>query len=147
MQIQTFLVGVVGVLAVAGMAYAGGPAATAVAANDWLPLFADQNWYKGQAGAEEVIAGKLESVTPPEISTLQRNSYYKIGARMIYTGAKKLAALDALVGKQVEVRGKLVEMNLEGQHLNEIWPAAVRAGQARPEVAPVAPKPVPRSEQ
>lgn len=147
MHIQTYLAGAVGVLAVVGMACAGRPAATAVAAADWVLLFADQDWYKGQAGAEEVIAGKLESVTPPEISTLQRNSYYRIGAMTIYTGAKRIAALDALVGKQVEIRGKLVEMNLEGQHLNEIWPAAVRAGQARPDGAPAAPKPVPRSEQ
>jgi len=29
-------------------------------------------------------------------------------------------------GKKVVFRGKAVEMNLEGQHLKEIWPATVK---------------------
>ncbi len=92
----------------------------------WQKLFADEAWYKGQAGAERIFTGKLEGVPVGGPSTLQRNSLYKLGDRNIYTGAKKIPALDALVGKNVEIRGKAVDMNLEGQELKEIWPAEVR---------------------
>ena len=55
---------------------------------------------------------------------MQRSSYYKLADRTIYTGARKIESLDRLVGKQVEIRGKPVEMELEGQALREIWPGA-----------------------
>jgi len=34
--------------------------------------------------------------------------------------------LDRLVGQAVEIRGKAVDMELEGQNLKEVWPAAIR---------------------
>jgi hypothetical protein len=96
------------------------------AAGEWQKLFADEGWYKNQAGEEQVYTGTLEGVPAGGPSTLQRNSYYKLGDRTLYTGAKKLPALDALVGKKVEVRGKPVDMALEGREISEIWPAEVR---------------------
>lgn len=99
---------------------------------EWIKLFADEDWYKGQAAPEEVFSGKLEAVQPPQASTLQRNSLYKLGNRTLYTGAKKMPALDVLVGKEVEIRGKGVEMSLEGRELFEIWPASVRKAAAVP---------------
>ncbi len=106
------------------------PAATSQAASKpaagWAALFADEAWYKKQAGEEKTFSGKLESVTPPEISTLQRDSYYKLGDRTVYTGGKKVDALDKLVGKAVEIRGKAYDISLEGKGVSEIWPAAVR---------------------
>jgi hypothetical protein len=98
------------------------------AAGEWRKLFADEAWYKNQAGQEQVFTGTLEGIPVVEgmVTTLQRDSYYKLGGRTIYTGAKKLPALDQLVGKKVEIRGKPVDMNLEGQNLKEIWPAEVR---------------------
>jgi len=98
-------------------------------ANAWQKLFADEGWYKNQAGAEQVFSGTLEGIPVVEgmATTLQRDSYYKLGGRTLYTGAKKLPALDALVGRKVEIRGKPVDMDgLEGQNVREIWPAAVR---------------------
>jgi len=95
----------------------------------WQTLFANEQWYQRQQGAEEVFRGKLEAVpNAGGFTTLQRTSYYKLSARTIYTGAKKVAALDRLVGRQVEIRGKPVDMALEGQEVREIWPAAIRAG-------------------
>ncbi|MBL8793307.1 MAG: sigma-70 family RNA polymerase sigma factor [Planctomycetia bacterium] len=97
------------------------------AAKDWEKLFENEDWYKQTKGTEQVFKGKLEAIPNADApSTLQRTSYYKLGDRTIYTGAKKVAALDKLVGKEVEMRGKPVDMNLEGQSLKEIWPAAVR---------------------
>jgi hypothetical protein len=69
------------------------------------------------------------------MSIMMRASFYKLGTRNLYTGAGKVAALDALVGKKVEIRGKAVEMELEGRKLREIWPATVRKAVAVAEVA------------
>jgi hypothetical protein len=103
----------------------------------WQKLFADEGWYKNQAGAEQVFTGALEGVPAGGPGTFQRNSYYKLGGRTLYTGAKKLPELDALVGKKVEIRGKPVDMNLEGQNLKELWPAEVREAGAAAGGAPV----------
>lgn len=93
----------------------------------WEKLFENEDWYKGAAGKEQVFRGKLEAIPDSgAATTLQRTSYYKLGDRTLYTGAKKVPALDKLVGKEVEIRGKPVDMNLEGRSLKEIWPAAVR---------------------
>jgi len=111
-------------------------------AADWVKVYADENWYRQQAGEEQVFDGKLEAVEPPQASTLMRNALYKLGDRTIYTGAKKLPALDALAGKTVEIRGKAVNMELSGQAVREIWPAAIRPVFIRPEsVATPAPQP------
>ncbi|MBA4387056.1 MAG: hypothetical protein C0404_03685 [Verrucomicrobia bacterium] len=92
----------------------------------WTKLFAEEPWYKQQAGTEELFRGKLEAVQPPEASTLMRDALYKLGDRTLYTGAKKIQVLDSLAGKDVEIRGKAVDMNLEGRSLKEVWPGSVR---------------------
>jgi hypothetical protein len=103
------------------------PAHPAVAAAEWQKLFAEEAWYKNQRGSETNFSGTLEAVQPPMASTLMRTSLYKLGGRSIYTGPRRVPALDALTGKQVVIRGKAVDMALEGQTVREIWPAAVRA--------------------
>jgi hypothetical protein len=118
-----------------GLAFTLVLAVGAVIASDapkaWTALFAEESWYKQQAGNEAIFHGKLEAIgRAPMASTLMRTSLYKLGGRTIYTGAKKVPALDALVGSEVEIRGKAVDMELEGQNLKEIWPAAVRTAGA-----------------
>jgi len=103
-----------------------GVAWAAEATADWVKVYADENWYRQQAGEEEVFRGKLEAVEPPQADTLMREALYKLGDRTIYTGGKKLPALDALAGKQVEIRGKAVDMELSGVAVREIWPGAIR---------------------
>ncbi|HUT33438.1 MAG TPA: hypothetical protein VNE39_08175 [Planctomycetota bacterium] len=99
----------------------------AAAAEGWQPLFENEQWYRQQPGKEIVFRGKLEAVKGAGgPSTLMRTSYYRLGDRTIYTGAKRVGALGALVGKEVELRGKAVDLELEGQSLREIWPAAAR---------------------
>ena len=113
---------------------ASGPSASAPASKpasapvggEWTKLFADEKWYKDQAGKEEVFSGKLEAVPEGGPGILMRTCYYKLGARNVHTLAKKVPALDKLVGKKVELRGKAVDVELEGKNLHEIWPAAVR---------------------
>ncbi len=72
----------------------------------WEKLFADEDWYKQAEGKEQVFQGKLEAVkNAGGPSTLMRTSYYRLGKRTIYTGARKLKTLDRLVDKNVEIRG------------------------------------------
>jgi RNA polymerase sigma factor (sigma-70 family) len=108
---------------------AAGAADPAAGAGAWQNLFAAKRWYKSQKGTEQIFKGKLIALKRAAgmDTTLQRTSHYKLGDRTIYTGAKKLSLLDKLVGKNVEIRGKPVNMSLEGRNLKEIWPAAVRA--------------------
>jgi hypothetical protein len=103
---------------------------------DWTKLFADEAWYRDEAGEERTFRGKLEAVKPPQASTLMRNSLYQLGEWRIYTGARKIPSLDGLVGKQVEILGKAVEMNLEGEQLKEIWPASIRVAETTVAAAP-----------
>ena len=102
------------------------PLPTAAASGEWQQLFADEAWYQQHAGTETAFTGTLEVVQPPMISTQMRASFYKLGDRSIYTAAKRVPALEALAGKKIEIRGKAVDMALEGKQLREIWPAAVR---------------------
>lgn len=90
-------------------------------------LFSEQPWYQNRAGEETVFRGKLEAVpNAAGPSILQRTAFYRLGQRTIHTRAQRVPALDRLVGRQVEFRGKAVDMQLEGQAVREIWPAAVR---------------------
>ena len=93
----------------------------------WTPVFEQEQWYKQQDSPEQIFTGALEAVPPPQASTLMRVSLYRLGDRTVYTTGKKVAALDALVGKKVDIRGKAYDMELEGQSVKEIWPGAIRA--------------------
>jgi len=102
-----------------------------VQAGVWHKLHADERWYKNQRGKEREFTGVLKVKPKPKpgeimASTLQRECYYFVGEWRVYTGAKRVAVLEQLGGKNVVIRGKAVEMNLEGQHLKEIWPATVK---------------------
>jgi hypothetical protein len=93
----------------------------------WQDLFSKEEWYKSAEGKEQVFKGKLEAIpNGGGIGILQRTSHYKLGARKLYTGARKHPALDKLVGKAVEIKGKPADFELEGTNVREIWPSAVR---------------------
>jgi len=92
------------------------------------PLFADEQWYKDQPGNEAEFIGVLEAAPAQAgADTRMRASFYRLGERAVYTGAKKAPALDALVGKRVLLAGKAVDMELGGRRVREIWPASVCA--------------------
>ena len=122
------------------------PPGTAAAPGPWTDLFSVESWYKQQQGEEQVFVGALHVIPPSgAASTLQRDSHYRLAGRTIYTGAKRVPALDSLAGKLVEIRGKSVNMELEGQSLHEIWPAAVRtAAPGSVPTPPLDPKSMPR---
>ena len=115
-----------------------------VQAGEETKLFADENWYKQQKGEEQEFTGVLKAIpqNPNEMTTLQRTSLYSLGDRTIYTGAKKVDALDKLVGKKVIIRGKPYDINLEGQRVSEIWPGAVRVDDSKVDSVPATPEPI-----
>lgn len=119
--------------------------AEAAGTNDWSGVYGREAWYRAQNGPEQVFVGKLEAVKPPPASTLMRTSRYRLGERTLYTRGRQEPALDARVGMQVEIRGKAVDTNLEGQRLHEIWPGDVRAATATPAVQAPIHKPEPPS--
>ncbi len=104
--------------------FAGAAAAAPVG---WQKLFADEDWYKNHKAPERLFTGVLNAIKqdPNVATTLQRTSLYSLDRRTIYTATKKVDALEKLVGKVVMIRGKMVEMELEGRVVREIWPAAV----------------------
>lgn len=91
---------------------------------------AHQQACRQAAGPEQVFTGLLEQLpAPPRFSTLMRSHAYRLGDRKI--AGRRVPALDALVGRQVEIRGKALDMSLEGQDIREIIPAAIRAAPGR----------------
>jgi len=93
----------------------------------WQDLGTDKTYQDKKDVKEQTFTGELEAIPntgAPGI--IQRTSFYKLGDKTVFTGGKKKPALDALVGKKVDIRGKAVDMELEGQQLHEIWPASVR---------------------
>ncbi len=138
MQVSSNLDGERGYLVVQVLAAAATqPAAASAPASQespdgaWIKLCADETWYKDQPGKEEIFSGKLQAVPgADEPSTLQRAAYYRLGTRTVFTGAKKVDALDKLVGRNVQVRGKAYDDDLEGHAISEIWPASVRINTA-----------------
>jgi hypothetical protein len=112
----------------------GGPPDDADAG--WTPV-GDEVWqqhYRRLEGREEVFAGTLESLPPRGPSTLMRDHGYRLGNRLI--AGRGIPALDALVGKPIEIRGKRVDMNLSGIELREIAPRVVRPAEKAKELAP-----------
>jgi hypothetical protein len=104
----------------------GFPKAEKEPVGNWKKLYEDEPWYKNHKQPEQVFRGTLQRHQEPEFSILQRPHRYKLGDRFIYPG-KEHPELEKLVGQEVEVRGKRYDVELEGQSVREIWPAAVRA--------------------
>jgi hypothetical protein len=110
----------------------------------WVEACGGEGWYKGQEGKEEIFTGVLKANPAAERpSTLMRTHYYVLGEWRVFTGGRRVKALEKLVGRPVRILGKAVEMNLEGQHLKELWPNGVRevkpAGPMRMDAKPLGP--------
>lgn len=94
----------------------------------WEEVYANEPWYLKQAGEEMQFSGVLARAPDSGLgSAMQRAAVYRLGDRPVYTGGQTLPALEARVGRPVLIRGKAVAFPLEGQQVQEIWPAAVRS--------------------
>src|SRR5258706_1411559 len=98
-----------------------------VAAAGYQEVSSGEKWYRDSKEKEQAFTGTLESLpAPAEVGVSMRNHFYKLGDRLVFIGGKKNKSLDALIGKTVEIRGKAIDIELEGQQLHELWPALVR---------------------
>jgi hypothetical protein len=95
-------------------------------ATNWIDLWGGQKWYKSRKGKEQEFTGVLKKRELAGVkSTLQRSWVYTLAGRRIYPG-RPHPVLEQLVGKKVTIRGKAVEMSLEGQRLRELWAGAAK---------------------
>ncbi len=103
----------------------GQAATTTQASSDdgggWVILVKNEKWYQQTPQKEQVFSGTLR-LNPGDgkPSIRMRTAHYKLDNQDVYF--KKSQTLDDLVGKKVEIRGKLVKI-FRG---NEIWPAEIR---------------------
>ena len=109
-----------------------GPESQATPAADdprWQTVFAMQDWYRAQPGAERIVRGRLLAEPADAFgSGSQRTMHYRLGDRAVYSGGQRLQVLDAAVGRHVVLRGKAVDLELAGTVSREIWPAAILLG-------------------
>jgi hypothetical protein len=95
-----------------------------------LELFAKEDWYKDQKGKEDDFVGVLQFKDPKGAVGFGRVNPYtlvmgdgdKKTTREVYVGGKP-ELLTPYIGKKVKLTGKAVDMEVEGQKHNEIWPA------------------------
>lgn len=115
-------------------------------------LFADQPWYKEQAGKEQTFTGKLlHRPLPPGTGVLGRYNAFSLetteaGKKAtfeVYSGGKA-DLFKPYVNKTVALTGKRVDIEVVGKKHREIWPARLLVVAARPEEppAPAAAKPI-----
>jgi hypothetical protein len=96
----------------------------------WEPLFADATWNKFPAEELRDYAGTIKHFpATKEHSLLQRYNPYKLILNSretvdIYCGGSNL--LRTYVDRKVILRGKVVELEVEGELFREIWPTAIK---------------------
>ena len=102
--------------------------ATSQAAGEWKNIYGELGWYKNQKDEEKVYEGTLEAVVRegPAKEPMAVRAFYKLGDRAIYVGPKRSPLLEKMIGKKVEIRGKLQEIMVDSTPIKEIWPGAVR---------------------
>jgi type 1 glutamine amidotransferase len=101
----------------------------AVASRAWVDVSKGEKWYQEKKDVkEQTFTGKLLGIpgVAGQVGILQRSHYYKLDDRTIFTGGKRSDRLEKMLGQDVEVRGRVVEQELEGQKLVELWVASVR---------------------
>jgi hypothetical protein len=115
-------------------------------------IFAKEDWYKSQSGAEKAFVGILRKLERKgDTVGFGRFNPYRLAIqakgkqddiREVYVGAS-LQALAPYVGKRVKLMGKAVEMEVEGTIHREIWPARVEVleNKADPSESPARPAP------
>jgi hypothetical protein len=103
-------------------------------------LFANEDWYRSQKGAEQSFVGVLQRVERGKggVGFGRFNPYRllmdargKKDTREVYVGGKP-DLLTPFIGKRVKLTGKAVDMEVEGRMHREIWPARIEELKAGP---------------
>ena len=94
-----------------------------------VTLFAKEDWYQKQPGKVQEFEGELQKVVRAGVGFGRSNPYrlkMDRDSREVYVGGKR-KLLDDYVGQRILLRGKAVDMRVEGRVHREIWPADVVA--------------------
>jgi hypothetical protein len=93
-----------------------------------LEMFANESFYKEQAGKEETFTGVLSKINRAK-GVIGFGRFNPVTLKMadgkvreVYLGGK-LDLLDPYIGKTVKLVGKAVDMEVEGRNHLEIWAA------------------------
>jgi hypothetical protein len=95
--------------------------------NDSTVIYSNKDWYKAEKTEELTWAGVIRAVPPSNISTTLMREYYYILERepSNYSIYAEKGDLDGFVDKMVIVYGKLVNQELEGMKITELWPGTI----------------------
>ncbi|MBN1434362.1 hypothetical protein JW921_06335 [Candidatus Fermentibacterales bacterium] len=96
---------------------------------EWVVLFPDQDWNDFAPEQVQTFEGVvLYEAEDPLPSYVQRHNEYKLGMEDgtidIYMGSSD--ELRPFIGRRIEIRGVIVDMEVEGQYFVEIWPTEYR---------------------
>ena len=97
----------------------------------WEQLFEEATWNKFPTEELKDYAGVIQYFPPTKEHTfVQRYNPFKLVLNSrervdIYCGGSN--ALKIYVDRKVIVRGKVVELEVEGELFREIWPTAIKA--------------------
>lgn len=97
----------------------------------WEPLFPEATWNKFPAKEFKDYAGTIRYLpATKEQSHLQRYNPYKLELNSretvdIYCGGSNV--LKKFADRKVIIRGKVVDLEMEGVLFREIWPVAIKS--------------------
>ena len=92
-----------------------------------LQLFGNERWYKSELAAEKEFVGVLKHIKGRAIGFGRFNPYrleMEKETREVYLGGKPNLLKD-YIGKRVRIKGKAVDIGVEGKLHREIWPASL----------------------
>jgi hypothetical protein len=98
--------------------------------NGFEVLFPDEEWNKFPAEEIQTFSGTLVKASVDQSAILQREYTYRLvesdsKTTDIYTGGEN-DILNSHLNHQVEIKGKLVEFELEGTNIREIWTSEIK---------------------
>jgi hypothetical protein len=98
--------------------------------NDWQTLYANEEWYRSRAEPERTWQGRLETkktVEGPNSRTAVRFALITTNESLSIYAPTHNNGLRRFVGRQVRIRGKLVDLSGEG-YGKELWPGFIAPG-------------------
>ncbi len=116
-------------LAIAGCASGQSTGEEPVQPTEWIVLFPDQDWNDFSPAEIQTFSGVVgyEAIDPLP-SYVQRHNPYKLLMESctidIYMGNSD--ELEPLVGEEIEIRGCITGIDVEGHSFIEIWPTEYR---------------------
>jgi len=96
--------------------------------SNWEVLFPNEQWNKFETKEIQTFSGVLKQKTSDGLSFMQRDIHYiletKDGQIDVYAPRSSLNQM--YINQKVEIKGKFVSMELEGNFIKEILPSEIK---------------------